>query len=301
MVLKTLCNALLLIPLVAFVFPILVSGECRDLVSPRVFAQPSMPRPGQAPRERILLMVIRGTQITLTEQQIRTKVRESIEAHLHAGVVSSEETFVQGGASFQRMLEDCRGEAPCYARLVGSVDARYLLVLSARKVRDLIVFGTRLIDLDVQKVLGKGIGRITGEKSLLAAIEPQLKKTIPVEMWDPYGSILIKVERVGAEVFINDILMGLSPLRKLNKILPGPYSISVQHEGYEPVRRELEVRRMALSETSFLLKRSPGILSKWWFWTGLGLLTVAGVASGFVFSQSSSPILCSSPDPNACP
>jgi hypothetical protein len=266
-----------------------------------VLAQSKAPRLSQAPRERVLVMVIRGPNITPSEEAIRRRVGEVIERRLHVEVVSTEETFVQVGASFQKMLEDCRGEAPCYARLVGSVDARYLLVISARKVRDSVVFGSRMIDLDTQKVAGKAIGRISSEDPLLDSIEPQLQKTVPVEMWNPYGSLFVKVVQSGAEVFVNQKLMGLSPLQEIENLLPGTFAIEVSLRGYETSKRDLIVERMKRTSSEISLEKSAGLLSQWWFWTAVGVLAASGVTAGVLASRESSPVFCSSPDPNACP
>ena len=286
---------------VHLVFAQLLSSIILCHFSSIAFAQDSTPLPPQAPRERILIMLVRGQDIGISEQAIRTRVQELVEKNLHAEIVSNEEAFVQVGSSFQKMLEDCRGAAPCYARLVGSVDARYLLVLSAKKARDLLLFGSRLIDLDVQEVLGKAIGRLSGEDSLMEAIEAQLKKTVPEAMWSPYGSLHVKVEPAGAQVLVNKKLLGISPLPVIKNILPGSLTVETRLAGYQDVLQTVEISRTEKTETNIVLKPTEGILSKWWFWTSLGVVAASGIVGAVIVSGQGSPVFCSSPDPNLCP
>ncbi len=255
----------------------------------------------QRARDRIMVMVISGADVSLSKDDVRQKTREILETHLHADVVSNEETFVHGGASFQKMLEDCRGVAACYARLVGSVSARYLLVVSARAAGEIVVLGSRMIDLDAQKVSGQAIGRVPSTKNLMLEIKTQLRKTIPEPMWDPYGSITVNVEQSGAQVHLNDALMGISPISRIDKILPGNYTVSVSSDGYAMDKRTISVRRNEDSKVQFNLQPKSGLLSQWWFWLGVGVVAVSGVSAGVLLSNQGPPVFCSSPEPSACP
>ena len=282
------------------VFSVLVT--CLILITSRFAeANPTAPTVPQASPERILIMVVLGENIGLREDRIRARAQYVVEENLHAEIVSDEEAFVQVGTSFQKMLEDCRGAAPCYARLVGSVDARYLLVLSIRKVRDLVLFGSRLIDLDVQKVLGKAISRHSSQEELEAAITTQLQKTVPELMWRPYGALQLNVQPPGSEVMVNDSIVGLSPIPRIDDLLVGRYRVQARLKGHTTVSTTVAVNRAETTNADISLLPTDEIMSKWWFWVSVGVLVVSGAAAGIMSTNNSMPTLCSSPDPDRCP
>lgn len=271
-----------------------------------LFVSPAQARldskgPKQMARARIMVMVISGENVSTSKTALARKAGAILESHMHADLVSKEEAFVHGGASFQTMLQDCRGIAACYSRLVGSVDARYLVVISARAVNDIVVLGTRMIDLDQQIVSGKAIGRIKADQVLLDNLEAQLKKTVPEILWDPYGSISLRVQQSGAQVRLNGAPLGSSPLQTIEKLLPGEYTIGITLDGHVHEESKFTVVKNQELQLKFNLKPKSGPFSQWWFWTSLAALAVSGIGAGIFLSQQGPPVFCSSPDPNACP
>ena len=81
--------------------------------------------------DRILVFVVRRGGIEIPVVSFLDVVRRTIDAHMHARVVSMEEAFVRAGDSLQRRLDECKGDDGCYARLAGSVDA-HVRIFDAR-------------------------------------------------------------------------------------------------------------------------------------------------------------------------
>lgn len=80
----------------------------------------------------------------------------------------------------------------------------------------------------------------------------------------------------GAIVFMDGKRVGTVPVQAA---LPaGEHRVVVRHEGYEEAETSAVIQAGRSSRLDVPLDRPPGITSRWWFWTGVGVVVVGGVA-----------------------
>ena len=251
------------------------------------------------PADRILVFVVRSDGVKEPVVAFQERAREILEGHTHSRVISMEEAFVRGGATFQRRLAECRGDDRCYARLVGSVDASYLLVVTASEVAGTSVVGARLIDLDAAKALGSAVDTVDDGR-ILEALSDRIKGALPEGMWDPFGTLRIEADVPGIEIAVNDRMVGVTPLPRIGHLLPGSYRITATRPGYAPWRGTANVQRGQEAVAGVSLE--PVADGAWVWWVVAAVAVVAGgaAAAALALGSSDDPTFCSSPDPAAC-
>jgi hypothetical protein len=231
------------------------------------------------------------------------RARAEVEAHMHVRVLSMDETLARGGAEFQNALADCRGEPRCLSRLVGKVDAKYLLVITATVLGDTRIVGSRLIDLSALVVLGEAVDEVAPSSNVLDSVPVRIKASIPAELWDPFGSLTIAVNEPGAQLSVNGRPVGLSPIRPLGYLTPGEYKIDATKEGFKPAQATAVIERLKPAQVSLTLEEVDSGGSSWILWAGLGLLVVAGAATAGAIALSGDggdPTFCTATRPELC-
>lgn len=256
---------------------------------------------GRAP-ERILVLVVRGEGINVPAVSFQEVARHTVEEHMHARVVSLEEAFVRAGESLQQRLAECKGADSCYARLAGSVEAAYLLVITASHVGSFDVVGARLLDLGMVSPIGNAVDPVPLDADILGVIPERIRAAVPPAMWDPFGAMVVRADQPGAEISVNNKIVGVTPLDRISFLLPGNYKVAAQKTGYKRTEAEVLVERGADAQVGLALIPEEGDGPAWWVWTLIGGAVVGGaaVAIGVAAGSGGQYSLCSSPDPTRC-
>jgi hypothetical protein len=254
---------------------------------------------------KLLIFTVRGEGVTTPFISFQERTRSAIEPHVNARVISMDETLEAAGAAFQKKLAGCRGEPECLKKLVGTVDAKYLLVVTASLVGELRIVGSRLIDLGELKVLGEAVDEVPQSKSFLDVLPDRIHASIPESMWDPFGTLAIEVSQPGAQISIDGRVVGMSPIAKLGYLTPGDYRVEASKDGFLAVSEMTKIERAKESAMRMTLAEIPkegG--SSWMIWAGVGLLVaVAGAATAIVLVHNAGqkdPTFCSSVPPTSC-
>jgi hypothetical protein len=91
----------------------------------------------------------------------------------------------------------------------------------------------------------------------------------------------------GATITLDGKERGMVPFE--GEVAAGTHRVAIRKQGYEPHASSLVVR----ANESKLLERPleviPGIASRWWFWTGLGVLVAGGVVTGIALTTERAP------------
>jgi hypothetical protein len=258
----------------------------------------------QRPPE-MLVFTVRGEGLRTPLVAFQERARSVVESHMNVRVISMDETLARGGAAFQKRLADCRGDPPCLSALVGKVDAKYLLVITATMLGEVRLVGSRLIDLGTLTVLGEAVDEVPTDQTILDVLADRVERSVPQDMWDPFGTLQVAVNEPGAQIRINGRIVGMSPLAPLGYLIPGEYKVEALKDGFRPAMQAATVQRGGQSRTDLALDRidTPGE-SNWWLWAGIGLLVAAGAGTAAALALSSrgeDPIFCSAPDAASCP
>jgi hypothetical protein len=259
---------------------------------------------GERPPQ-LLIFTVRGEGVLTPLIAFQERARASVEPHMNVRVISMDETLAKGGAAFQKRLQDCRGEPQCLSALVGKVDAKYLLVLTANLVGDLRIVGSRLIDLSTLTVLGEAVDEVPSDKNVLDVLPDRIKSSIPAQLWDPFGGLSIAVNQAGAQILVNGRIVGMSPMARLGYLMPGDYKVEAAKDGFTSAASATKIERGQESKVDLqLAETAQAGSSSWLIWAGVGAAVAAGAAVVAVLALSSGggdPAFCSAVDPAECP
>lgn len=255
------------------------------------------------PPDRISIFTVRGKGITTPLITFQEKARQEVEAHLHARVVSMEEMFTRGDLSFSGMV-DCRGDADCFADLIGAtVDARYLLVITASLIADTKLVGARIIDLKERTVVGEALSEVEG--AFVEAVPARIREAVPEDWWDPFGSLTIEASTPGVQLTVNGRVVGMSPIDELAYLLPGTYRVEGTKKGFLDAAQTVTVARGEQAKVSIALEAEPEPASSLWIlWVGIGAAVVAGgaVTAAVLLTKEDGPAsFCTAPGGLGCP
>jgi len=92
------------------------------------------------------------------------------------------------------------------------------------------------------------------------------------------GTLVVQSEPTGGSVVVDDKQLGSAPVEQT--VDSGAHTIVVRHEGYNDVTTTAVVGVGERKVVPIALEKSAPITQKWWFWTGIGAVVVAGVAVG---------------------
>jgi len=92
---------------------------------------------------------------------------------------------------------------------------------------------------------------------------------------------------VGAVAFADGVRLGTVPAEIT---LPsGRHLIRVEHPGFRSSETGVEIGPGQDRKLDLALEKEPGLLGKWWFWTGAGVLVSAGVTAVICATTERSP------------
>ena len=280
-------------------------AACAGLATPAATADPlRVEGISPVPRDRIATYTVRGEGVRTPLIAFQERARRVVEAHMHAEIVSMRETLAKGGASLNRRLAGCQADPKCYAELLGGVDARYLLVITATHLDELRLVGARLLDLQDLAILGESIEEVPSEQSDLEAVAARIRDCIPQARWEPFGRLVVDATVPGAQVSVQGRLVGTTPLPEIGFLVPGTYRVEATKQGFLPASAEVAITQgqRARAELALQAEAEPSSGATW-LWVGLGALVVAGAAAtGVVLATrgGGDPSFCSAPNPDLC-
>lgn len=131
-------------------------------------------------------------------------------------------------------------------------------------------------------------GRVPYKASVEIAARAQ--KTLHVELTPikKSGVLVIRSTIDGTRVTIDGVAAGKTPVERV--VSAGNHTVVVEAEGYDPVKTSVVVELGGRKETTLDPEvHHPGLLTRWWFWTGVGVVVVGGVTTYVVLTRERSP------------
>ena len=83
----------------------------------------------------------------------------------------------------------------------------------------------------------------------------------------------------GAVVFVDDKRVGEVPVQAV--LAAGNHRVRVRHAGYDDANTRAVVTAGGRSELAVPLDKPPPLTSRWWFWTGVGVVVVGGAVLAY--------------------
>jgi hypothetical protein len=141
--------------------------------------------------------------------------------------------------------------------------------------------------------LAGGGGEIAAERR--AEVEGQL-----VQLRSQLAQLRVTVDADGAEIRVDDEVVGTAPLAEPLYLEPGPHVVVARHPDHGSVREEVTLAS-EMTETVALTLIAPtglgpgtppieeeeySIASQWWFWTIIGAVVAGGaVTAGVLLAE----------------
>lgn len=100
------------------------------------------------------------------------------------------------------------------------------------------------------------------------------------------GTLTVRTQIAGARVHLDGRPIGSSATDL--SVSAGRHSLFAEADGYEPVAAAVDVARGGRRDVLLELKPRPSIVTRWWFWTGIGVVVSAGVGTSFTVTTERS-------------
>lgn len=108
-----------------------------------------------------------------------------------------------------------------------------------------------------------------------SSVEVQVKLVAREVAAPKPGTLVIRSRPLGASVSLDGAPVGLSPVEA--SAAPGPHRIDLSRAGHEPLSTQVQLASGARQEIDLTLTPThSSLLSRWWFWTGVGVVVAAG-------------------------
>lgn len=99
---------------------------------------------------------------------------------------------------------------------------------------------------------------------------------------DTMSYLVVKSPVAGARVSVDGKAVGLVPAEV--KLAPGTHPVVLDHEGYSDAKTQVVLRASERREISVDLSKARSITSRWWFWTGIGVVVVGAASAAVVYA-----------------
>ncbi len=105
-----------------------------------------------------------------------------------------------------------------------------------------------------------------------------LKMDVPLHRKAVSSLLSIRSEPLGSTVRVDGKEVGTTSPRLELAVLAGAHEVLVRHEGYEDARVSLVLAAGTTRDVEVPLEKDVPLTSRWYFWTGVGVVVAGGVA-----------------------
>lgn len=257
------------------------------------------PKPPNVPRT-VAVLILSGAKSGFPLSEIYAAARRPLERYTALRVAPLETI---GLDERDAAIRDCAGDPACFARRVRASqnDVDLLLAVSVDRSEDALLVGLRLIDTFRRAEVGAGADEVPAGMSLEGALEDRLATVVPPSVWGDVGSLSIRSEPEGAEVWVGERTC-ITPC-ELGRLLPGSYDIVLRKSGWEPWQKTVAVGRGDNIVQADLPRPSRALVESPWLWTAVGAVIVAGTVTSVLLLQQPErrAVVCFSSMEDFCP
>jgi len=160
----------------------------------------------------------------------------------------------------QKQLLGC--EEGCSTPLQSFIDTRYLLTAKLAHVGDFTLTLT-LLDSTTNTRLATETLKASTDRQLLAGLRAVVLKTLAPVLKAESGVIAVRCTEVAAEVKLDDVVVGVTPMREALKVASGVHFVTVTKDGFVSSVLEVRVSPQQLSDVTVRLAPNPDTLAEW--------------------------------------
>ena len=178
----------------------------------------------------------------------------------------------------QAQLMGCADES-CMTDIGALAEASYLVASSVTQAGEGKLLTVELLDALSGKALRREAVTWTGDtKGLVELCAPQTARLVDAEKGQSHsGSIQIVANEDGAEVYVDELLAGETPIDIFANLDIGSHKITVKKDGYNLFEMPVVVGRGQTSLVQAELIRPW--YKEWWVWTAAGAVLTTAVLS----------------------
>jgi len=193
---------------------------------------------------------------------------------------------------FQRQAPpELRARVPGLAERIASVRAHVATVTitsnvpGARVILGNKVIGTTPFSSPIATNAGRTVLEVSAEGYHTLHRDVDLKGgesitvDAPLTSKSTSGVLIIRSPNVGASVALDGTSVGTVPVELVVKA--GTHAMSLAKEGYEQARTSAVIAAGERKAVDVPLEAVKPITAKWWFWTGVGVIVVAGAVTTY--------------------
>jgi tetratricopeptide (TPR) repeat protein len=103
----------------------------------------------------------------------------------------------------------------------------------------------------------------------------------------PEDALIVVRTRPAADVSLGDRALGRTPLSA--SVPPGSYTLVARAEGHHDERVAMTLAVGDRREVDLDLRKTAPVTSRWWFWTGIGVIVAGSVASYVLLTTERDP------------
>jgi len=201
-------------------------------------------------------------------------------------VVSPEEARRRLGGRLDAQIARCAGDPPCVAQIGDRLHVDEVILVGISQLGD-VILALQRISVRTRSVEGRIAEAISPEAEpsddLLLGY---LRRLLPPDDFRRFGGIRVKASVSGAEVTLDGLLRGRTPLAMLRVEAPRRYQLKVRKSGYIDFDATLDVQPDGMVEVTPDLHRRPSALAwyqRWWVW-GIAAAVAAGTATALALT-----------------
>jgi tetratricopeptide (TPR) repeat protein len=131
------------------------------------------------------------------------------------------------------------------------------------------------------EVAAEGYETFRREVELSAGTTVTLDATLVLKKRD---ALIVVRTTPSADVLFDGKALGRAPL-EVRTTTPGAHELVATANGYYEERVAMNVALGDRRDVDLELRKTPGITSRWWFWTGIGAVILGGVATAFILTK----------------
>lgn len=209
-------------------------------------------------------------------------------------VLGDDQARQRYGDGLDRAVVDCAGDSACIGAIGAKLGTDEVMLVGVSELGDVI--------LSIQRIESGG-GTVAGRvaEALAADAAPTddelvayLERVLPAEDFVRFGTIAIKVNVAGAEIWVGGTSRGQSPIPAIKVPAPSSYPIEIKKAGFSPFRASVAVPPDGQVDVDAELQR-PGAggsawYAKWWVAAAAGVLVAGGVATVYLVTRDDSSV-----------
>jgi hypothetical protein len=201
-------------------------------------------------------------------------------------VVSPEEARRRLGGRLDAMIARCAGDPPCVAQVGDKIRVDEVILVGISQLGDVILalqrIGVRTRSVEGRIAEALSPGTEPNDEVLLG----YLRRLLPPEDFRRFGAIRVRASVSGAEIVVDGLVRGRTPIATLQVEAPRRYQLTVRKGGYIDFNASLDVQPDGTVEVTPDLHRRPTALAwyqRWWVW-GIAAAVAAGTATALVLT-----------------